>query len=229
MRNCDPKMSMSREGVQEIIRRIAGGKIYAGIDWGQDSSKSYTVLALGAYLGGAFTIFYVHRFEGSEAEPRAQLDQIIRLIDAMNIYVIGADYGGGFWPNGELMKRYGTQRVRRYQYTNPSVFLHYDNKLGRYLVHRNEVMSAMFNAVKRGTVFRFPNWNEFGTPFGADFLSIWSEYNERTRMTEYKKSPNTTDDTFHAILMCFLASMNENPREDVFVPGATVDRAMVGG
>ena len=55
-------------------------------------------------------------------------------------------------------------------------------------------------------------------------LAIFSEYNERTRNTEYKKSPNTTDDTFHSLVLCFLASMIDNPRPDVLVPNQAIDR-----
>ena len=43
-------------------------------------------------------------------------------------------------------------------------------------------------------------------------------------MTEYKKSPNTTDDSFHALVFCFLASMVDNPRPDVIVPNLKIDK-----
>jgi hypothetical protein len=38
-------------------------------------------------------------------------------------------------------------------------------------------------------------------------LNIFSEYNERLRMTEYKKAPGKTDDAFHSIVYLMLASM----------------------
>ena len=145
-------------------------------------------------------------------------------MDSFGVHRAGADYGGGFHPNAELLKRYGAQKIVRYQYSQPSQFMRYDANLGRFLVHKSEVMSAVFNAIKRKTVMRFPRWADFATPFASDCLAIFSEYNERTRMTEYKKSPNTTDDSLHSILFCFLASMIDYPREDVFVPTAAVDR-----
>ena len=43
-------------------------------------------------------------------------------------------------------------------------------------------------------------------------------------MTEYRKSPNTTDDTFHSLVFCLLASMVDNPRPDIIVPSAKIDR-----
>jgi hypothetical protein len=49
-------------------------------------------------------------------------------------------------------------------------------------------------------------------------LNIFSEYSEQLRQNIYKKSPNATDDTFHSILLCFLASMIRHPRPDVISP-----------
>jgi len=226
MANCDPEMRLDPEYVRKIREKLLGKNIYAGVDWGQDSTNSYTLLVLGAYLDGFFRIFFAHRFTGAESEPRVQLEKICKIIETFQVKRVGVDHGGGFFPNDDLMRKYGTARVMRMQYSTPSVFMRFDAKLGRYLLHRSEVMSAVFNAVKRKSVFRFPRWADFVTPFASDMLAIFSEYNERTKTTEYKKSPNTTDDTFHAILFCFLASMIEFPREDIFVPGAAVDRRL---
>lgn len=222
--NCDPKMEMAIEYIIELRKRLGTTHLYAGVDWGQDSTNSYTILVLGAYVDGYFRFFFFQRFTGSATDPGEQLRIIYTLIDSLGIRRIGTDYGGGHTRNSELLKRYGSQRITRYQYSSPATFLKYDSHLGRFLVHRSEVMGAIFAAIKRGTVFRFPRWQDIAQPFGSDCLAIFSEYNERTRMTEYKKSPNTTDDTFHAILFCFLASMIDYPREDIFVPSATVDR-----
>ena len=93
-------------------------------------------------------------------------------------------------------------------------------------MHRSEVMSAVFNSIKRRTVCKFPKWSEWGSPYGSDMLSIFSEYNERTRNTEYKKSPNTTDDTFHSLVLCFLASMIDNPRPDILIPNQAIDKRL---
>jgi hypothetical protein len=221
--NCDPAADFSPEYLKEIRPKLLNTKIYAGIDWGQDSTNSYTIICLGGYIEGSFRIFYMHRFTGAESEPKHQLEKIKKFINAFQVHRIGVDYGGGFWPNDELLRTYGSQRVARYQYSNPKTLLNFDSQKGRFLVHRSEVMSAVFNAIKRRTVFKFPRWSEFAAPFGSDMLSIFSEYNERSRMTDYKKSPNTTDDAFHALVFCFLASMIDNPRPDILVPSASID------
>lgn len=227
MDNCDPDMKLTGDYIRELKKtKLVGQRIYAGVDWGQDSTNSYTVIVLGAYFDGFFRIFAMHRFTGAETEPKVQLEKIERFIDTFNIHRICTDYGGGFWPNSALRTRYGSTRIQPIQYSTPRTFMKHDPRLGRYLIHRSEVMSALFTAIKKRTVFRFPRWRDFQSPFASDMLATFSEYNERTRMTEYKKSLNTTDDTFHAVLFCFLASMFDYPREDIFVPGARVDRGL---
>lgn len=223
--NCDPNASMSKEYIARIRQEMTG-PIYAGIDWGQDSTNSYTILTLGTYLRGYFTIFWAHRFQGQESDTRTQMQKIKRIINAFNVKRVGVDYGGGHWPNDELLKTFGSQRIVRYQYSTPSVYAEWKTDLARYLVHKHEVMGKVFTAIKRKNVFRFPRWKEFSSPYGADMLSIFSEYNERTHMTEYKRSPNTTDDTFHSLVYCFMASMIDYPRPDILTPSQSVDSQM---
>jgi len=224
--NCDDELSLQKF-IRDNKEKLLGTRIYAGIDWGQDSTSSYTLISLGAYIDGFFKIFWLHRFEGAESEPQVQLHKIKRIIQGFKIFRVGTDYGGGFWPNDELLRAFGARRVVRYQYSTPRTFVHFDPRLGRFLLHRSEVMSAVFNAMKRRTVFRFPRWPDFQTPFAADMLNIFSEYDEKSRMTRYKKTPKTTDDTFHSILFCFMASLIDFPRPDILIPSSTIDREIM--
>jgi hypothetical protein len=230
IRNCDPEMRLTKKegpgSLKEWRKKMAASPLYGGIDWGQDSSNSHTVMKVGGYFDGMFRVIFAYRFTGPEAEPKIQLPAICRIIDTFNLRRVGVDYGGGYWPNDDLLRRYGSGRIVRFQYSQPNVFMRWDGRLGRYIIHRSEVMSAIFNAIKRGNVFRFPAWKDFAQPFAADMLSIFSEYNERMHMTQYKKSPSNTDDSFHTLLYLFLASMIDNPRPDVFVPNASIDRLM---
>jgi len=218
MDNCDPSYSLDNEFVDTIRKHLgAVTPIFMGVDWGT-GENTYTVVSLGAYIEGRFTIFYIHRFEGKEAEPDYQMPMIEALLTRFHVTLVGVDYGGGFWPNDELTRKYGWQRIAKYQYSTPSTKVKYDDGLQRFLVHRTEVMSDLFNAIKRRDVFRFPKWDDFQNPYGADMLNIFSEYNEQMRLNQYKKSPNSTDDAFHSILLCFLASMMRYPRPDVIAP-----------
>lgn len=216
--NCMPGLLMTAENLTKIQKMLGGSSpIFAGIDWGTGEG-TFTVLSLGAYLDQHFTIFYVHRFEGQEIEPQIQLDLIETIIKNWNVMIVGTDYGGGFDRNDHLQRKFGRDRIMKYQYSQPGRKVKWEPDLHRHLVHRTEVMSDMFNAIKRRNVFRFPDFSQFEDPYGKDFLSIFSEYNEQQRQIQYKKSPDSTDDSFHSVLLCFLASMLKIPRFDVLNP-----------
>jgi hypothetical protein len=78
-------------------------------------------------------------------------------------------------------------------------------------------MSDIFSAFQRKEIM-LPCWEDFADPYGSDVLNIFSEMNERLRMIQYKHSPGKTDDAFHSILYCFLASMLVRPRPDIIAP-----------
>jgi hypothetical protein len=82
---------------------------------------------------------------------------------------------------------------------------------------RTEVMSDIFNAIKRKQV-DLPRWEEFEDPFADDMLNIFSEYNNTLRMTMYSHRPDRPDDTFHSVLYLFLVSMIMIPRPDIISP-----------
>jgi hypothetical protein len=217
--NCQSGLLMTTENLKRIKEALhSGSPVFAGIDWGTGEG-SYSVITLGTYMfDGKFTIFYVHRFEGQETEPEVQLELIEQLIRYWNVQLVGVDYGGGFDRNDRLSRKFGKDRIVKYQYSQPGQKVKWEPDLHRFLVHRTEVMSDIFNAIKRRNVFRFPDWQHFEAPFGSDFLNIFSEYNEQQRQIQYKKSPDATDDTFHSTLLCFLASMLRIPRHDVLNP-----------
>lgn len=78
-------------------------------------------------------------------------------------------------------------------------------------------MKDIFGAMKQRKV-DLPNWDDFEKPYSQDILNIFSEYNERLRMEEFKKAPGKADDSFHSILYCLLGSMLVHPRPDIITP-----------
>lgn len=216
--NCDPNIRLNPR-FQEKIRKHVGGSIpmYLGIDWGT-GENSYTVAAFGCYLQDRFSIVRIKRYEGREQEPDTMMDLIMQDFEKWRVRRAGCDYGGGFWPNDKLINRFGWDRVAKYQYSSPSDKVRWDDGLKRFMVNRTEVMSDIFNAIKRRDVFRFPDWEDFNKPFAQDMLNIFSEYSDLRRENVYKKVPNVTDDSFHAILLCFLVSMIDRPRPDIMAP-----------
>jgi hypothetical protein len=200
----------------ESFKKLAQGRpVYAGIDWGS-GENTYTVICFGGYFGSSnFSIFYIHRFTGPDVEPDRQLDIISQMLAQLQVQVVGVDYGGGFHPNKILVNRFGSNKIIKYQY-NPrqKKKIYWEPALLRYMCHRSEVMSDLFTAFKRKLI-DLPRWDEFRDPFGQDVLNIFSEYNARLRMEEFKHAPGKTDDSFHAILYCLLASMIQHPRPDI--------------
>lgn len=185
---------------------------------GNSAEHSFTVITLATYVNTKFRVFYMHRCVGKEAEPPTQLQIICDLVRRFNVTLIGADYGGGFHPNDHLVRQFGPQRVQKFQYmARCKRKVEWDSRLLRWKLHRTEVMSDIFNAIKRG-VFEFPRWEEFQNPYAQDMCNIFSEYNENLRMLQYMHSPNMPDDALHSLLYCFVISMIKVPRPDVIAP-----------
>lgn len=186
---------------------------------GNTGEHSYTVVTLAYYEDMKFRCFYAHRFVGQDTNPDVQLEKIKELIEFFNVRVVGCDYGGGFDRNDKLTRWFGPERIQKYQYAGqPKKKVTWSDKLLRWIVHRTEVMSDVFNAIKRGNVIEFPRWEEFEEPCGQDMLNIFSEWSEQLRMIVYKHGVDKPDDTFHSFLTCFLGSMLIKPRPDIIRP-----------
>lgn len=216
---CKEHITMSGEKTLEYYKDLSFNQaIFAGIDWGT-GENTYTVIFLATYVDMKFRVFFAHRFVGEEVDPDVQIARIVELIRYFNVKYIGVDYGGGFDRNYKLIKEFGIQRVRRFQYLARSSRgkVVWNGKLQRWLVARTEVMSDIFNAIKRGKC-EFPKWKEFKEPFGQDMLNIFSEYNEQLKMIQYKHGVDKPDDSAHAFLYVWLASMFEHPRPDIIAP-----------
>ncbi len=185
---------------------------------GNTGENSYTVMSLGIYYEDKFRIFYIHRFTGEDVDPTPQMMKINEMLSYFNVRVIATDYGGGFDRNDTLARKFGPKRVNKYQYMargKKKVF--WNPNYRRWQITRTEVMSDVFNAIKRKQI-DLPRWEEFEDPYGNDLLNIYAEYNETLRMIQYSHRPDRPDDAFHSILYCFLGSMIVIPRPDIVAP-----------
>lgn len=223
---CNPDLSMG--DIDKFRKRAYSYPVFMGLDHGT-GENSYTVVTLGTYVDSVFTIFFAHRFEGEDVEPQRQLNKIAELVDYFNVKVIGADYGGGYDRNDWLVRKFGPRRLQKFQYlAQGRNKMTWDGKLGRWKIARTELLSDLFNAIKRSgaqskPVLQFPRWEEFKDPYGQDMLNIYSEYNNSLRKIQYKHSVDKPDDTCHSVLYCWLASMLVIPRPDVVTPVREVD------
>jgi hypothetical protein len=215
IRCCNDNIDMTK--VLETAKRCESG-VFAGLDHGSGEEASFSVLTLGGYIDGLFQIFFAHRFTGEDLDPRRQLRRIAKLLLAVDFKILGSDYGGGFDRNDWLMRNFSMSRVARYQYAgSPKKKVAWEPDLGRFILHRTEVMSDFFSAIRNQKV-RFPKWSQWEDPYAQDMLNIFAEYNARLHMTQYKLTRGKSDDTFHSMLYCFLASMIMRPRPDILIP-----------
>jgi hypothetical protein len=216
---CEEDVIMSEEALQDFRRKYPDAFLFMGVDWGT-GDVSYTVVTISAYHPQTekYTLLYVKKFFGEEAEPINELTIIKGLIGRHRVNAVGCDWGFGHYQNSDLMKTFGPRRVVQYQYAgNMGHVIKWDDGLKRYILNRTVAMSAVFNAIKRKE-FRFPNRDQFLEEFGSDFLNIFSEYNEKTRTIMYNHPPDKPDDVFHSFLMGFMVSMIMRPRPDILNP-----------
>jgi hypothetical protein len=221
IRCCDKRWSGDdEEQVAELGRRYP---LYAGIDWsggGNTETSAFTVMTIGGYVRGdaRFQIVFAKRFDGQLTESDVQMIEILRLLRKFNARYMGVDFGGGFFPNKDLTNVFGPGRVHPFQYVGraPGKLL-YKKELHRYLVFRSLVMADIFQAIKKMKV-AFPAWEKFREPFASDMLNIRSEYNESLRLIQFTKVRGATDDAFHSVLYCLLASMLDQRRPDIMAP-----------
>jgi len=221
-RNCHPKISNSLEGLRAYRKAHSTMPMFLGIDWGT-GDVGFTEITVSAYLPsiGRLGMIYTKRFQGEEAEPVLQLKLIKDFIKEFRIDMIGTDWGFGHYQNDELKRAFG-KRVVTYQYAHSlSQPVRWEDGHKRYMVNRTAVMSAIFNAIKRG-VFWFPNEEDFLDEYGVDFLNIFSEYSEASRSLIYDHPQDRPDDTFHSFLYSVLVSMIQIPRHDILNPEAPI-------
>jgi len=216
-----PNCTSSPMTLEHALKFKSNAKIYFGIDWGGGSEaeekKSFTVLTVGAYLGGKFTFIYFKRYEGAAAEDDVMMADIIRLANLFGVSILGTDYGGGHVYNGELIRTFGLKRLARYQYVGTKQ-IYFDKHLARFMVNRTEALMALVNALTRHDMIRLPQWDDIETPFMSDLLAVFAETAEHGRKTTVTRSPGASDDTIHAMLYCLLASMIHYPRPDIIAP-----------
>jgi len=190
----------------------------AGIDWGEgnDGSErspsgairtaSYTVLTIGGYVNQKeWKTLLVKKYEGREIEPDYVVKDIIRICTALNVRLLGVDWGHGWGVNNSLIRRFGTDKVCQFQYL-PKLKerMKWDPIGYRYHLQRNFIMSELFYDLKNGFI-RFPRWSSIER-YAKDVLAIYAEYMEFRREIKYDHRPSDPDDWFHSLLYAKLAS-----------------------
>ena len=179
----------------------------AGIDWGKGdttSGTSYSVLTIGAYIEGKFTVFFMKRYEGRKlSDPLEQIRDMCNIIRRFECVKIIADSGDGRTANAEMVKAFGAKRFSEvYEHGTQKKLIHWDSRTGKFIISRTQMMQNCFMEIRRQHV-RFFNRDEFNE-FTSDFTGIYGEYSDATRMTKFDH--NSPDDAFHSYMFARMAA-----------------------
>lgn len=202
----------------KVIEEARRMQLTAGVDWGEgnDGSEksptgkirnaSYTVLTVGGYINQKqYGVKLVKKYEGKEIDPDFIVKDIARVVNALDVKLVGVDWGHGWGVNNHLIRLLGPKRVVQFQYL-PKLKekLKWDHIGFRYQLQRNFIMSELFYDLKNGGV-RFPRWAQM-EKYAADILAIFAEYVEFRREIKYDHKSTDPDDFFHSLNFSKLAS-----------------------
>jgi hypothetical protein len=205
-------------------KSIEGLPVFAGIDWGKGdcaNGTSYTVLCVGTVIRGRFRIIFMKKYTGKMSDPLLQLNDILQYVSRYNCRLTLADSGDGRTSNAEMVKALGPMRFGEvFEHGTIKDKLRWDKKQGMYIINRSRMMTDLFMEIKRNQV-DFPDMEKHFNEYKSDFLNIYTEYSEQTRMSKYDHTG--PDDAFHAYMFCRLAAMIVRGEMNQYLTGGASD------
>lgn len=179
---------------------------YAGIDWGKGDTAngtSYSMICIGTFANSRFRLLYMKRYSGRMSDPLLQVEDMLRIIEQYGVTLTLADTGDGRTSNAMMVQKLTASKFGEvYEHATLKQKIKWDRFKGTYLINRTRMMTDLFMQIKRAEVDFF-NYASFQN-FSDDFLGIYSEYSDRTRLTKYDH--NIPDDAFHAYMFCRMAA-----------------------
>jgi hypothetical protein len=199
----------NRGVLTQIPDSYFGVPMFAGVDWGKGEGKSYTTLIIGSRSLNSpnkFIVWFMKRYTGAEADPAYQIDDIYKTCMRWNCVVVGCDHGFGFLNNRLLRNKGLKNRVLEFQaaHVTRGPAIKWNTPTERFTMHRTRCLSDVIVKIKRQG-FRFPAWNSF-RQYSGDFLSVYEEYSDKSRMTIYDHPPDQPDDMLFSLTYAELAS-----------------------
>ena len=134
-----------------------GHTMYGGLDYGPvNSSKSNTLFAAMQVRGGSDPIIhvvYIKKYVGADAAYAYIHDDVPRLMNKLNIKIVGADFGLGEAPTAEIRRRTNFNKVISYQHVpTQKEKMQYNHKLPAYTLNRTAIMTDFFTMIKKKKV-----------------------------------------------------------------------------
>jgi hypothetical protein len=207
--------------VFEPDNSLKAAQTWAGVDWGT-GDESFTILSIWKYdRGSRFTMVFAKKYEGIESDPDHSVQDIIKWCRRFNVTRIGADWGFGFYPNAQLQKVFGANKVVLYQHVGKQKDkVKYDKSAFRFTTHRTRVLQDVFTLIKTGPKtggIAFANWDE-SEKFMNDILAVYSDYSDRTGELRFDHPRGVPDDFIHTLCYALLVSQFEHRRPDLHSP-----------
>jgi hypothetical protein len=223
----DPKLPNSED---YVLSRAGVYPYYVGVDWGGGGAAA-TVIVFAAYIRSVFTFLGGFRYYdapvpefakyASEMEIEAYVP-FAHLIRRVRVAKAGADIGMGYIRNRMLVSILGSDRFIQVQYTNQATAVPtmkpYDLVVN---VPREEMLSNFVTALKLSPgKFRLPRISDMkAAHWYQDLKAVKQEVDKKGKL-RYIHSEGETDDFFHAMFNCILASHIAAPRLDMFPSAA---------
>jgi hypothetical protein len=181
----------------------------AGVDWGKGLG-SYTVLTIGGFQNDVFDILYCKKYNPQHEDVEDIIDDIAKCCAKMGVRAIGADWGAGYTENVLLRKRAEKRQmdvIQFYSSSSQKPRIRW-NKQGKfYTINRQATMADVFNHIKRGEML-FPRWEDF-EPFARDFLCIFPDFHDSSRIMYFNHPAEIPDDAMHSTNYAFLVAKLE--------------------
>lgn len=177
-------------------RELGIDHMFAGMDWAGASGFSVFVVG-GMTADSKFKVVYAKKY--SNTDPRAIIDDVVKLCQDFNVEYLGADRGEGYTNNRFLMEKAKWTKVVEFAYQavlKAGVKWHRESRC--FHADRTVVLDATFYKIKKEQVM-FPTYESFGRYFFPDIMGVFSEYNEYLKKIKYDHPPAIPDDFLHAL------------------------------
>ena len=228
----DPNIKNTED---EVYRKSTVYPMFVGIDWGA-GGHSATVVVFGAYVNnrfeflGGFRSYDLGLPDMEEYAIGSEVDSylpFLHLLRKIRLSKIAADAGMGYVRNLMLVSIFGAERFLQIQYTSQGESM----KLKPYElvlnVNRDEMLTNFVTALKMTpSKFALPCVEDMKEAhWYQDLKAVKVEINSNPKATSrsrahYVHAESETDDFFHAMFNCILASHVVYPRSDLFPTAA---------
>lgn len=176
--------------------------VFGGLDWAVTAGTS-VFCAGGMDTDGKFKTIYAKKY--TSTDPRAVIEDVVRLCNQLNVEYLGADRGAGHTNNLLLHDRLQWTKVMEFAYVpKQKEGMKWDQKSQCFILDRTFALDSSIYKLKNQQVI-FPTFDSFGRIFFPDIVGVFTEYNDYLKKVEYRHPDEIPDDFFHSLTYMLLA------------------------